>query len=217
MARSLVVALLVSGEGTTLDALAEEIAGGHLPVRVALVVADRPHAPAVEKARRRGLPTSVVPFRGEEPERWSDRVTQLLRDAGTELVVLAGFLAVLPPSFVGAWPGRILNLHPSLLPLHGGPGMYGIEVQRAVLASGARETGATVHVVTSELDRGPIVAQAKVAVLPGDTPESLRDRLRPVERALLFGVLRRIAEGALPLPLEHVPPSARSPDGAAGR
>ncbi len=200
MSRILTVAVLVSGEGTTLDALAEQASGGHLPVRIALVVADRPHAPAIEKARRRGLATLVLPSRGVPADDWGRRLSDELTAKGVELVVNAGFLTILPPNWVAAWRGRAINVHPSLLPLHGGRGLYGMRVHEAVLAAGERVTGATVHVVTDDLDRGPTIAQERIDVLPDDTPASLRARLHPVEVELLAATLRRFADGALPLP-----------------
>ncbi len=200
MTRTLPIAVLVSGEGTTLEGLAELAVGGHLPVRIALVVSDRPQIPAIERARRRGIPTVVLPTRGVDPDAWSDRLTKELVDKDVELVVLAGFLSILPARWVDRWRGRAINIHPSLLPRHGGPGMYGPKVHRAVLASGDRETGATVHVVTSDVDAGPTVAQERLPVLPNDTPDSLRVRLHPIEVALLAATLRRFAEGQLSLP-----------------
>jgi phosphoribosylglycinamide formyltransferase-1 len=192
--------VLVSGEGTTLEGLAELAAEGRLPIRICLVVSDRPNVPALERARRRGFPTVVMPTRGVDPSAWSDRLTKELTDRGVELVVLAGFLSILPPRWVERWSGRAINIHPALLPRHGGPGMYGMRVHRAVLAAGETESGATVHIVTSEVDGGPRVAQEKVPVLPGDTPDTLRARLHPVEVGLLAATIRRFAEGELPLP-----------------
>lgn len=200
MTRTLPVAVLVSGEGTTLEGLAELAGGGHLPIRICLVVSDRPNIPAIERARRRGIPTAVLPTRGVDPDVWSDRLTKELDEKGVELVVLAGFLSILPPRWVQRWTGRAINIHPALLPLHGGPGMYGMRVHRAVLAAGETETGATVHMVTSEVDGGPTVVQERIPVLPGDTPESLRVRLHPIEVGLLAATLRRFADGVLPLP-----------------
>lgn len=204
MTRTLPIAVLVSGEGTTLEGLAELAVGGHLSVRIVLVVSDRPHIPAIERARLRGIPTVVLPSRGVDPNAWSDRLTNELLEKGVELVVLAGFLSILPPRWVDRWEGRAINLHPSLLPRHGGPGMYGPKVHRAVLASGDNETGATVHLVTSDVDAGPTIAQERVPVLAGDTPESLRARVHQVEVALLAATLRRFAEGDLPLPYPTV-------------
>jgi len=198
--RTLPVAVLVSGEGTTLEGLAALAVGGHLPIRICLVVSDRPNIPAIERARRRGIPTAVLPTRGADPNAWSDRLTKELEEKGVELVVLAGYLSILPNRWVDRWAGRAVNIHPALLPRHGGPGMYGMRVHKAVLAAGEAETGATVHVVTNDVDGGPIVAQERMAVFPNDTPESLRVRLHPIEVALLASTLRRFADGDLPLP-----------------
>jgi phosphoribosylglycinamide formyltransferase-1 len=218
MTQPLALAVLVSGEGTTLEALAEAIAGGHLPARIELVVADRPHAPAIERARRRGLPTAVLPFRGTSPSDWSDRLTALLRERGAELVLLAGFLAILPPEFLRAWTGRTLNVHPALLPRYGGSGMYGRHVHEAVLRSGDAETGVTVHLATEEVDAGPVLWQERTAVEPGDTPEVLRERLRPLELKALSEVLRRFADGTWSLPYTPVgtPDRPRSEGSAPG-
>jgi phosphoribosylglycinamide formyltransferase 1 len=183
-----------------MDALAERALGEHLPVRIALVVADRPHAPAIEKARRRGLATLILPSRGVDLDAWGRSLTSALESHGVELVVLAGFLTILPRSWVEHWRGRAVNLHPALLPRHAGPGMYGLHVHRSVLDSHETETGATVHLVTGEVDQGPPIAQARLAIQPADTPESLRARLHPVEVELLAETLQRFAEGALPLP-----------------
>jgi len=198
--RPLPIAVLVSGEGTTLEGIAEQVIGGHLPARIVLVVADRVHAPAIERARRRGLPTIVLPSKGVDPLAWSMRLSDELNAQGVELVVLAGFLTILPPEWVERWRGRAINLHPSLLPRHGGPGLYGERVHRAVLAAGDRETGATVHLVTSDVDRGPTIAQERIEVQPDETPASLRRRLHPIEVALLSATIRRFADGSLPLP-----------------
>ena len=216
MTRLLPIAVLVSGEGTTLDGLAELASGGHLPARIALVVSDRASARAVERARGRGLPTLVLPSKGVVPDAWAARLTAELVDQGVELVVLAGFLTILPPSWLARWPGRAINIHPSLLPRHGGPGLFGPRVHRAVLAAGDRESGASVHLVTGDLDAGPILAQERVPVEPGDTPESLRARIHPVEVALLAATIRRFADGSLPLPYSE-PDAGPARDRERGR
>jgi phosphoribosylglycinamide formyltransferase-1 len=200
MSRPLPLAVLVSGEGTNLQALAETVQGGHLPARIVIVVSDRPHAPAIERARHRGLPTEVLPYRGMEEDVWADRLDALLRARGAELIVLAGFLAILPARFLDRWQGRVINLHPALLPDFGGRGFYGHHVLQAILESGRTETGVTVHLVTPEVDRGPILEQRRFPIGPGETPETLRERLRPYEIAVLESVIRRFADGALPLP-----------------
>jgi phosphoribosylglycinamide formyltransferase 1 len=213
--RLLPIGALVSGEGTTLDGLAELMVGGHLPARVTLVVSDRPHAPAIEKARRRGLPTLVLPSHGRPKEEWAEELTRALEDHGVELVVFAGFLSILPPAWVHHWLGRVVNIHPSLLPQYGGRGMYGPKVHAAVLAARERTTGATVHLVTNDVDQGPPLAQERVPVVPDDTVETLRARLHPVEVQLLASVIRRFADGSLPLPYPYSEPGeARARDAA---
>ncbi len=218
MTSPLAVAVFASGEGTTLDALAEQAAGGHVPVRIVLVLSDRASAPVLERARRRGLPTTVLALRGAVPETWADEASRRLRSAGASLVVLAGFLSVLPPEFVRRWEGRIINLHPALLPKFGGKGMYGDRVHAAVLAAGETESGATVHLVTEDLDAGPILIQQRVPVEPDDTPERLRHRVQTAERVALFSVLERFAGGQLPLPYRGPPgrPPSRGTDPSVG-
>lgn len=194
------VVVLVSGEGTTVDGLADAIASDAERVVISAVIADRPEARALERARRRGLATSVVPVDPDGSPAWAERLTARIESYGADVVVLAGFLSILPANWIERWRGRAMNLHPSLLPRYGGRGMYGRRVHEAVLSAGERETGATVHLVTGAVDGGPPVAQARVPVLPGDTPETLRDRLRPVEVQLLAATLRGFADGTLPLP-----------------
>ncbi|HEY6238291.1 MAG TPA: formyltransferase family protein, partial [Thermoplasmata archaeon] len=130
-----------------------------------------------------------------------------LKERGVELVLLAGFLAILPPEFLRAWSGRTVNLHPALLPRYGGAGMYGRHVHEAVLRSGDSETGVTVHLATDDVDAGPILWQERTSVEPGDTPEVLRERLRPLEMRALSEVLRRFADGTWNLP--YAPVDAR--------
>ena len=210
MPRLLRVAVFLSGEGTTFESLAEAIAGGHVPARLVLVLSDRPHAPGIERARLHGSATAVRPLAGTSPEEWARDVGALLSDLGVELIVLAGFLAILPQAFVARWRGRIVNVHPSLLPAHGGRGMYGQRVHAAVLEARETESGATIHLVTEHVDTGPILLQDRVPVEPTDTPETLRDRIRPVERRLLLDVVRRFADGEWPLPHPLAAPSPAS-------
>jgi phosphoribosylglycinamide formyltransferase-1 len=200
MRPALRVAVLASGEGTTFEGLAESLRSEPDRVRIVLLLSDRPGARALDRARAHGVPTAVVPAEGVPPSNWSERVTAELVAHEVDLVVLAGFLTILPPSWVTRWRGRAVNLHPSLLPRYGGRGMHGRRVHEAVLAAGDTETGVTVHLVTGLVDGGPTVAQERIAVVPGETADSLRDRLRPVEVALLATTLRRFADGELPLP-----------------
>jgi phosphoribosylglycinamide formyltransferase-1 len=204
-------AVFGSGEGTTVEALVAAIREGHVPVRIAGVLVDRPEAPLIARANRLGLEVQLLPSRGHDPSDWSAAATWWLDSLGAELVVLAGFRAILPRSFLDRWRGRVLNVHPSLLPEFGGAGMYGRRVHEAVLRDGREETGATVHIVTELVDGGPVLAQGRLPVDPGETPESLRERLRPVEVGLLVEVLRRFGDRRWTLPYEPDRPGAPRP------
>lgn len=186
------VAVLASGGGSTLQALldGESPEGGW---RVEAVASDRPEAGALQRAAGAGRRARVIPVDGREPTRVADEMLEFFRETGVEVVAMAGYLRLLPPSVVGAFPGRVLNVHPSLLPAFGGQGMYGLRVHRAVLESGARVTGATVHVADEAYDRGTTLAQWPVPVLPGDSAESLAARVQEVERILYPLVLDRLA------------------------
>lgn len=184
------LAVLVSGQGTLLEELAHGAAAGALPARIVLVLADRPDVPALDRARRLGLPAVELPRRGLAAGPWSDAVHAALEAHGAELLLLDGFLSILPASLLARWSGRVLNVHPSLLPRHGGTGMYGARVHEAVLASGDRETGVTVHLVTADVDAGPILVQLRTPVLSTDTPSGLRERLRPLEVRAITEALR---------------------------
>jgi phosphoribosylglycinamide formyltransferase-1 len=172
-------AVLVSGGGTNLQALIDAARDGRLPsAELALVVSSRADAYALERAKAAGISSAVVAkAKGEDPEAYGERLLSVLRENGISLVVLAGFLTILPANVVRAFPGRILNVHPSLIPAFCGKGFYGLKVHEAALARGVKVTGATVHVVNEIPDGGPILLQKAVAVLPGDTPETLQRRV----------------------------------------
>jgi phosphoribosylglycinamide formyltransferase 1 len=200
VARVVTLAVFVSGAGTTLDGLTERILAGQLPAQIALVVADRLGTSAVERARRRGLETLVRPLRtASSGAAWTDAVAPELERRGVDVIVLAGFLSILPKEFIARFPDRIINLHPSLLPKFGGPGMYGLRVHSAVLRSGEKETGVSVHRVTEAVDAGPVLWQVRVPILPDDTPERLRARLHPIEVQALVATITRFAREELPL------------------
>lgn len=179
------VAVLVSGGGTNLQALLDALHNSPL-ARIARVISSRPNAGALERARRAGVPVTVLQDAADERE-----LHMALADA--QLVVLAGYLKLIPASVVARFRDRIINIHPALLPDFGGAGMYGRRVHEAVLASGARESGATVHFVDEEFDRGAIVAQERVPVKPGDTPEMLAARVLEAEHRLLPRVVLELA------------------------
>lgn len=200
MTAPLRVAVLASGVGTTLERLAATWSSPASPVVIALVVCDRPSAAVVGRARTLGLPLALIERRDLNSDAFGRELTRALKEAKVELVVLAGFLSILAPSWVEAWQGRAVNLHPSLLPRYSGRGMYGRRVHEAVLAAGEAETGATVHVVTSDVDAGPTLGQVRLPIRPDDTSETLRARLAPLEVDLLRRTVERFARGELPLP-----------------
>ena len=177
------IAVLASGGGTNLQAILDHLdaVGGRRAGEVILVASDRPNAGALERARTRQIPTAILQTRHASAGRPLDDV---LRDHRVDLIALAGYLRLVPEPTVDAYRGRILNVHPALLPSFGGPGMYGARVHQAVLDSGATVSGATVHFVDHAYDRGPIIAQWPVPVLQGDTVASLAARVLRVEHVL---------------------------------
>lgn len=189
------VAVAVSGRGSNLEALLDRLTGEDSPARVALVLSNRADAGALERARSHDIPTAVLanPADGEE---W----LRHLHAASIDLLVLAGYLKLVPPAVIAGYRGRIINIHPALLPRFGGAGMYGAKVHAAVLASGAKESGATVHLVDEEYDRGQILGQAGVPVEPGDTPELLAARVLSVEHQLLPAAVLAAARAGRPVP-----------------
>lgn len=166
-------AVLVSGGGTNLQALIDSSARGETPhVQLALVVSNNANAYALERARRAGIRAEYVEKSGFE-----ERLNALLAEEGVGLIVLAGFLRILSEEFTRRWAGRMINIHPSLIPSFCGAGYYGLHVHEAALARGVKVTGATVHFVNEIPDGGEIIAQRAVEVLPGDTPETLQKRV----------------------------------------
>jgi formyltetrahydrofolate-dependent phosphoribosylglycinamide formyltransferase len=179
------VAVLASGGGTNLQALLDAC-GPAVPMRVTRVVSNRADAGALERARAAGIPAVVL----RDP---ADAAELLAALGDADLVVLAGYLKLIPAAVVARFRRRMINIHPALLPAFGGPGMYGHRVHAAVLASGATETGVTVHYVDEQYDRGPIIAQRTVPVLPGDTAETLAARVLAIEHELLPQVVLELA------------------------
>ena len=173
------IAVLVSGGGTNLQAILESERRGENPNgQVALVVASKPGVYALTRAEQFGVPTAVVARRDyADGEAFDAALLDVLAGHNIDLVVLAGFLSVLGPSVIAAYPNRILNVHPSLIPSFCGPGFYGLRVHEAALARGVKVTGATVHFVNEECDGGPILLQKAVDIQPGDTPDTLQKRV----------------------------------------
>jgi phosphoribosylglycinamide formyltransferase 1 len=194
---SMHVAVAVSGRGSNLEALLGAL-GPEAPARVVLVLSDRPEAPALARAAERGIPCVTI----QDPASAAEWLRALDAHA-VDLLVLAGYLKLVPPDVIARFRGRIINIHPALLPAFGGKGMYGMRVHQAVLASGARESGATVHLVDEVYDRGPILGQAKVPVLPGDDAERLAARVLQVEHRLLPAAVLAAAAAGRPVPFHE--------------
>lgn len=192
-------AVLVSGGGTNLQALIDAQAAGKLPsAELALVIASRPDAYALERAQKAGIPGEVVSRKGSTQAAFETGITALLHEYGIELIVLAGFLSILSEDFTRAWPERILNVHPSLIPSFCGQGYYGLKVHEAALDYGVKVTGATVHFVNEIPDGGRIILQQAVAVEDADTPQTLQRRvMEQAEWKLLPRALELVASDLL--------------------
>lgn len=186
--------VLASHEGTTLQAVLDAVAAGRLPARVTIVVSNNGGAGALRRARAAGVPTAhLSSVTHPDPDALDAAIVRTLEEARVDVVFLAGYMKKLGPRMLRAYAGRILNTHPSLLPRYGGQGMYGNRVHEAVLAAGDAETGASVHLVDAEYDTGPVVAQCRVPVLPGDSVADLAARVQAEERELVVDTLAAMA------------------------
>ena len=185
------IAVLLSGRGSNFEALAESVAAGRIPnAEIALVVSNREGTLGVEKARERGIPARVIPSKGLEREAYDRLVVTALEEARPDLVCLAGYMRLLSPYFVERFRGKILNIHPSLL-----PAFPGLEAQRQALEHGVKFTGCTVHFVDENLDAGPIVLQVVIPIRDDDTPESLSARILDEEHRIYSEAARIVLEG----------------------
>lgn len=185
---------LASHGGTNVQAILDAIGAGRLAAVACVVISNNSAARALERARTAGVPAlhiSAATHGGAD--RADEAMLAALRDHGVELVVCAGYMRKVGPRVLKAYARRIVNIHPALLPHFGGRGMFGIHVHEAVLAAGERETGVTIHLVDEVYDHGRILAQARVPVQPGDTPEALQARVLETEHTLYADTLRRIA------------------------
>lgn len=185
------VAILISGGGSNMVTLVQSMTGDH-PARPVLVLANNPDAGGLQKAADLGVDTAVVDHRpfGKDRAAFEAALMEQLSAANPDIICLAGFMRILTPEFTRAWQGRMLNIHPSLLPKY-----KGLHTHARAIEAGDAEHGCSVHEVTAELDDGPILGQARVPVLAGDTPDELAARVLPMEHKLYPAVLRRFAEG----------------------
>jgi phosphoribosylglycinamide formyltransferase 1 len=184
------VGVLISGRGTNLQALIDAAAGGRLGGRIAVVISNVETAPGLERARQAGVPALFRDHRGRAREDFDAELLALLREHAVDLVCLAGYMRLLSPAFIRAFAGRILNVHPSLL-----PAFPGLEAQRQAWEHGVKVSGATVHLVDEGLDSGPIVLQEAVPVLSADSPDALAARILEAEHRIYPRAVRAILEG----------------------
>jgi phosphoribosylglycinamide formyltransferase-1 len=182
--------ILLSGRGSNFEAIAENIQRGRLNAEIAAVISNRPEARGIEIARERGLPAMVLPSQGVHREEYDRRVVAELQDRGVELVCLAGFMRLLTGEFCRAFPLRALNIHPSLL-----PAFPGLDAQQQAIEHGAKISGCTVHFVDQQLDGGPIILQAAVPVLDGDTEHTLAARILVEEHRIYSQAIGMVLSG----------------------
>jgi len=190
------IGVLASHQGTNFQAVVDACQQGRIRAHVALLICNNSNAPVMTRARRSGIPTvHLSSITHPSPDLLDESMNNHLTEENIDLVVLAGYMKKLAPRVLDAYRDRIINVHPSLLPHHGGPGFYGSRVHKAVIEAGDSETGATVHLVNSEYDMGKTLMQEKITVEVDDTPESLAERLHPIEHKLLIEVIQQFAEG----------------------
>ena len=191
------IGVLASGGGTNLQAIIDACAAGDIAGEVVVVISDMPDARALERARKKNIPAIVIPTKGLKREEHEKLVHEALMKANAELVVLAGYMRIITPWLVGKYEGRMMNIHPAQLPAFGGSGMYGEKVHKAVIDHGCKVSGCTVHFVSTDVDGGPIILQEPVYVLESDTPESLANRIHPLEHRLYTKAIALYAAGKL--------------------
>ena len=189
--RKLPIAVFVSGRGTNLQSIIDAIENGKLDAEIRLVVSNRSKAYALKRCEKHGIPYEVIPSkRYKTPEEWGEALIEAVKRSGAELIVLAGFMKIVPTNFIEAFENRIINIHPSLL-----PAFKGLDAQGQAFDYGVTLTGCTVHLVIPELDSGPVIAQAVVPVLPNDTAETLAKRILEHEHRIYPQVIQWFAEG----------------------
>jgi phosphoribosylglycinamide formyltransferase-1 len=220
LAAPLPLAVLISGRGSNMLAIARACAEGRLRAHVVGVIADRSDAQGIQAAAEIGLPTRLLEARAVPRAEFESQLGEALEASGAQLVALAGFMRILSAAFVTAWAGRLLNIHPSLLPDY-----RGLDTHRRVLAAAEREHGASVHYVTEQLDGGPLICQGRLSIAPGETESSLAARVHRLEHRIYPMVIGLIAAGRLALAgstvlLDGMPlaaPLQMSEDGAVER
>ncbi|MEZ5814824.1 MAG: phosphoribosylglycinamide formyltransferase [Alphaproteobacteria bacterium] len=189
------LAVLISGGGSNLQALIDACESVDYPARIQVVISNRPGAYGLERAKKAGIPTFTIDHKKYTKRiEFENALQETLSAYPVDLICLAGFMRILTADFIGKWPGRIINTHPALLPDFGGEGMYGEHVHRAVLESGVEKSGASIHYVIPEVDRGEVIVQKAVPVLPGDSIETLAARVLEQEHIAYPEAVRIIAK-----------------------
>jgi phosphoribosylglycinamide formyltransferase 1 len=185
------IGVLLSGRGSNFEALADSVDVGRIPgAEIAIVISNQPDAPGLKKAEQRGIPARMIPSKGLQREAYDRQVVAVLLEYKVDLICLAGYMRLLSPYFVAAFPGKILNIHPSLL-----PSFPGLESQKQALEHGVKFAGCTVHFVDENLDAGPIILQAVVPVLDNDDEHSLSQRILKEEHRIYSEAVKLILEG----------------------
>ncbi len=193
------IAVLASGGGTDLQSILDACNSGQIKGSVAIVISNNPDAYALERGKKHGAETLVMSHKGKSREEHEVEVGDAIESRDIDLIVLAGYLRMFTSYFVERFKWKIINVHPALLPNFGGAGYHGMKVHEAVLASGLKESGCSVHFVTEEIDGGPVIGQMRVPVLDGDTPETLQARVLEKEHILLPLVVQWFSEGRISL------------------
>lgn len=190
--------VLASGGGTNLQAIIDKIEAGKLDAQIQAVISNNSKAGALERARNHNIPDIHLSHKQfATPEEFDQKLLSILKEKETDLVILAGYMKMISPTVIREYKNKIINIHPALLPSFGGKGMYGIHVHEAVIESGVRVTGVTVHTVDEVYDHGPILYQKCVPVSSNDTPESLQQRVLPYEHEAYSKVIQLFAEGKI--------------------
>ncbi len=185
--------VLASGTGTLFDSIVQACKNHSLNAKVINLITDNAQASVLKKAQAEEVPIKILnPKDFSAFSEWDKSLYQYLQKQKPDLILLAGFLKKIGPKVLSHFKGRILNIHPSLLPHHGGPGMYGIHVHRSVLKAGDKKTGISIHLVSEEYDNGPVLAQTEIPVSPEDTPESLQKKVKKVEQVFYVSTLKKI-------------------------
>lgn len=190
--------ILASTKGTDLQAIIDEINNGTMPgIEIAIVLSNKKDAYVLERAHLQGVKAFFVDPAGKTREEYDRELARILKEHNVDLVCLIGYMRILSPAFVRQFSGRIINVHPALMPKFSGPGFYGKNVHEQVLTAGETETGCTIHLVDEDVDTGKILAQGKVKIEPGDTPAILKEKVQNLEKKLYPEVIRRFARGEI--------------------